>query len=55
MASQGNPFPRDYSIGDSFESTLFPNLIPEEKGKEHMYSIDNKVVNDLRIFTRVDM
>ena len=52
MAGQGNPFSRDYSTGDSFESSLFPNPIPEEKGKEHLYSFDNKAVNDLRRHTR---
>ena len=52
MASQGNLFSRDYSTGDSYESSLFPNPIPEEKGKEHLYSVDNEVVNDLRRFTR---
>ena len=52
MASQGNSFSRDYSTGDSSESSLFPNPIPEEKGKEHMYSIDKEVVNYLRRHTR---
>ena len=37
---------------DGSESSLFPNPIAEEKGKEHMYSIDNEVVNDLIIHTR---
>ena len=31
---------------------MFPNLIPEEKGKEHLYYVDNKVVDDLRRITR---
>ena len=31
---------------------MFPNPIPEEKGKEHVYSTDNEVVNDLRRQTR---
>ena len=52
MASRGNLFSRDYSTDDSSESSLFPNPIPEEKGKEHMYSVDNEVVNDLRRHTR---
>ena len=52
MAGRGNLFSRDYSIGDNFESSLFPNPIPEEKGKEHLYSVDNKVVNDMRRHTR---
>ena len=49
MAIRGNPFPRNYSTSDSSESSLFPNLILEEKWKEHLYSVDNEVVNDLRI------
>ena len=52
MASWGNPFYRDYSTGDSSENSLFPNPILEEKGKEHLYSIDNEVVNDMRRHTR---
>ena len=52
MAGRGNPFSRDYSTGDSSESSLFPNPIPEEKGKEHLYSVNNEVVDDLRRFTR---
>ena len=49
MASRGNLFSRDYSTDDSI---LFPNPIPEEKGKEHLYSVNKKVVNDLRRHTR---
>ena len=52
MAGRGNPFPRNYSTSDNFESNSFPNLIPEEKGKEHLYSVNNEVVNDLRRHTR---
>ena len=52
MASRGNLFSQDYSTSDSSESSLFPNPIPKEKGKEHLYSIDNEVVNDLRRHTR---
>ena len=52
MAGRGNPFPRNYSTSDSSESSLLPNPIPEEKWKEHLFSVDNKVVNDLRRFTR---
>ena len=48
MDGRGNSFSRDYSTGDSSESSLFPNPIPEEKGKEHLY----EVVNDLRRHTR---
>ena len=52
MTGRGNSLPQNYSIGDSSESSLFPNPTLEEKGKEHLYSIDNEVVNDLRIFIR---
>ena len=45
-------FSQDYSTGDSSKSSLFPNPIPEEKGKGHLYSVDNEVVNDLRRHTR---
>ena len=52
MAGRGNLFSRDYSTGDSSKSSLFPNPILEEKGKENLYSIDNEVVDDLRRITR---
>ena len=32
---------------------MFSNPIPEENGKEHLYYVDNEVVDDLRRFTRV--
>ena len=31
---------------------MFPNSIPKEKGIEHLYSVDNEVVNDPRRHTR---
>ena len=49
MAGQGSLFSRDYSTCDN---SLFPNPIPEEKGKENLYSVNNEVVNDLRRHTR---
>ena len=52
MAGRGNLFSRDYFIGDSSESSLFPNPIPKKKGKEHLYFINNEVVDDLRRITR---
>ena len=52
MASRGNSFPRNYSTSDSSESSSFPNSIPEEKWKEHLYSVDNEVVNDMRRHTK---
>ena len=52
MASRGNSFSRDYSTSNSSESSVFHNPIPEEGGREHLYSVDNKVVNDMRRHTR---
>ena len=52
MASRGNPFPRNYSTGDSSKRSLFSNLNPEEKWKEPFFSVNNKIVNDLRRHTR---
>ena len=52
MAGRGNPFSRDYSTGNSSESSVFHNPILEEGGREHLYSVDNKVVNNLRRHTR---
>ena len=52
MAVRGNLFPRNYSTGDSSESSLFLEPILEEKGKKHLYSVDNELVDDLRRFTR---
>ena len=52
MVGRGNPFPQNYSTSDSFGSRSFPNPILEEKGKEHLYFVNNEVVNDLRIHTR---
>ena len=46
MAGRGNPFSRDHSTGNSSEGSLFPNPILEEKGREHLYVVDNEVVND---------
>ena len=51
MAGRGNPFPRNYSPGNSSESSLFHNPILEEKGKGLLYPVDNEVVNDLRRIT----
>ena len=52
MASRGNSFPQNYSTGDSSKISLFPNSTPKEKWKEHLYSVDNEVVNDLRRHTK---
>ena len=55
MAGRGNPFSRNYSIDDSSESSLFPNSTTEEKGKDHLYYVDNEVVDDLIRITRAYM
>ena len=52
MAGRGNPFSREYSTGNSSESSGFHNPILEETSREHLYSVENKVVNDLRRHTR---
>ena len=52
MVGRGNLFPGNYSTSDSSKISLFPNSTPEEKWKEHLYSVDNEVVNDLRRHTR---
>ena len=52
MAGRGNPFSRDYSTSNSSESSRIPNPNLEERNREHLYSIGNKVVNNLRRHTR---
>ena len=51
MAGWGNPFPRNNSTTDSFESSLFPDPNNEEN-REHVFSMDNQVVNYLRRHTQ---
>ena len=51
MAGQGHTFPWNYSTNDSFESSLFPDPNIEEN-REHLFAVDNQVVNDLRRHTR---
>ena len=52
MAGRGNLFSRDYSTGNSSESSGLHNPISEERNREHLYSVGNEVVNDLRRHTR---
>ena len=52
MAGQGNPFSRDHSTGNSSGGSLFSNPIPKEGHREHLYSVNNEVFNDLRRHTR---
>ena len=51
MDGRGNPFPRNNSTNDIFESSLFPDPNIEEN-REHLFAVDNQVVNDLRRHTR---
>ena len=51
MAGRGNSFSRNHSTGNSSEGSLVPKPIPEEQGRDHLYSVDNEVVNDLRRHT----
>ena len=46
MAGRGNLFSRDYSTGDSSESSLFHKSTPEDKEKGYLYPVDNDVVDD---------
>ena len=50
MAGRGNPFPRNFSTSDSFESSLFPDP-NTEVNREHLFAVDNQVLNDLRRHT----
>ena len=51
MVGRGNPFPRNNSTSDSFESNLFPN--PHTKdNRENLFVVDNQVVNYLRRHTQ---
>ena len=52
MVGQGNLFSRDYSTGNSSESSGILNPIPEERGREHLFSVDNEVVNNMRRHTK---
>ena len=52
MAGRGSSIPRNYSTGDSYESSLFHKSTPEDKEKGYLYPVDNEVVDDLRRITR---
>ena len=52
MAGRGNPYSRDYSTGYSSESGGLRNPSQEEGNREHLFAVDNQVVNDLRRHTR---
>ena len=50
MAGRGSSLPQNHSTGDSSESSLFPDPNTEEN-REHLFAVDNQVVNDLRRHT----
>ena len=57
MVGRGNPFPREHSTGDSFE-TNFPKrpspegkFKPESDNTEYLYPVSNEVVDHLRRIT----
>ena len=52
MAGRGISVPRNHSINDSSESSLFHKSTPEDKEKGYLYPVDNEVVDDLRRITR---
>ena len=52
MVVRGSPLSRNYSTGDSYETSLTHKPTPKEKGKGYLYPIDNEVVDDLRRITR---
>ena len=59
MASRGNLFSQEHSIGDSFE-TSFPKrpcpvgkVKPESDDIEYLYPVSNEVVDHLRRITRL--
>ena len=51
MAGRGNPFSRNNPTGDNFESSFCPDPNTHES-REHLFAVDNQVINDLRRHTR---
>ena len=52
MVGRSNSFSREYSTGDSSETSFPQRPSLEEKVTKYLYSIDNKVVDDVRRITR---
>ena len=58
MVGRGNPFNRNYFMGDSCETKFLGDFISEERvgseeeGLEHLYAIPFEEFNHLRIHTR---
>ena len=51
MAGRGNPFSRNNPTSDNFESSFYPDPNTQEN-REHLFAMDNQVINDLRRHTR---
>ena len=58
MAGRGNPFSRNFFVGDNYETRFSENFIlkervnPEVKVLEHLYPLPFKVIDDCKIYTR---
>ena len=51
MAGRGNPFSRNNPTSDNFKSSFYPN--PNTQGnREHLFAVDNQVIDDLRRYNR---
>ena len=57
MASRGNPFSRNFFVGDNYETRFSENFIlkerenPEFKVPEHLYPVPFKLIDDCKIYT----
>ena len=51
MAGRGNPFSQNNPTSDNFESSFCPDP-NTHKSREHLFVVENQVINDMRIHTR---
>ena len=51
MAGRGNPFSQNNPTSDKCESSFCPDPNTQEN-REHLFAVDNQVINDLRRHTR---
>ena len=51
MSGRGNSFSRNNPTSDNFESSFCPDPNTHEN-REHLFAVDNQVINDLRRHTR---
>ena len=51
MVGRGNPFSQNNPTNDNFESSLCPDSNTQES-REHLFAVDNQVINYLRRHTR---